>query len=264
METTRASQARWFSGDFATPAIHKVTADETGRWLAAGWRDLRRSPALSLGYGLSFVAFGYLLLVGLEQVGLGSLFLPLLGGFMLVAPVLAVGLYEISRRLELGDRPDIRTLLAFRRNGEQIGMMGVALLILTLVWIQLAFLLFALFFSASPPPMESFLLSILTSTGNLPFLLIGTAIGGFFAALAFTISVVSIPMLLDRDATVVTAIATSIQAVLQNWRVMIGWAAMIVLIIGAGMATLFIGLAIALPLVAHASWHAYRGLVGQD
>jgi uncharacterized membrane protein len=139
--------------------------------------------------------------------------------------------------------------------------MGLVLLLIMFVWVESAILLFALFFNAAPPPLEGFVGSVLLSLDNAPFLVLGSAIGGVLAAVAFTVSVVSLPMLMDRNVSTATAIATSVAAVKANWQVMIGWAAMIALITGVGIATFFVGLAVALPLIGHASWHAYRGLV---
>lgn len=248
-------------GDFAHPAIRRVSVEESGRWLAAAWTDILRSPLISLGYGLAFTAVSLLLFFGLNYAGLGSMVLPLAGGFMLVGPLAAMGLYEVSRRHETDEPVDLSVLAAFRRNGSQIGIMGVVLLLIMFVWTELAILIFAFFFHAAPPALDNFVIDILTSTASLPFLLVGTLVGGVLAALAFTVSAVSLPMLIDRDVSAVTAMATSIDAVRANWRVMIGWAALIALITGAGIATFFIGLVLALPLVGYASWHAYRAMV---
>lgn len=245
------------------PDIRRVTVDQSSLWLAAGWRDLKQTPMVSLTFGLLFTLAAYAIVFGLGQIGMESLVLPLVGGFMLVAPVLAVGLYEKSRRLEGGERPSVGMCVsAFRRNGIQFASMGLVLLILYLTWLMLALLIFAVFYNARPPQLDSFLIEIITAPQAPLFLVVGTAVGGVLAAVAFTISVVSLPMLLDRDVSAVYAMASSVEAVRKNAKVMIGWAAMIALITAVGMATFFIGLIILMPLVGHASWHAYRAMIG--
>lgn len=248
----------------ATAVIHirKVAIEEPTAWLEAGWRDLWHAPAVSLSYGLAFAAAGWLLAFGLVSAGLGSLILPLAAGFLLIGPLAAVGLYEASRRHARGETVRLRdAVFAWRRNADQIGLMGVALLVALFVWIQVALVLFALFFQGSPPSLAAFGAELVSSLDNLPFLILGTAAGGALAALVFAISAVSLPMLLDRDVTAFDAIAASIAAVRRNAAVMIGWAATLALLGSIGIATFFVGLIVTLPLAGHASWHAYRALV---
>lgn len=243
-------------------AVRQVTMEESGRWLAAGWADMRRSPVASLSWGLLFVAISHGLFFGLSAVGLGSMILPLAAGFLLVGPLSAVGLYEISRRHETGEPVTAHaSFTAWRRNPTQIGLIGVLLLVALFAWIQVALILFALFFQGSPPDLATFVAQLTGSLDNLPFLVVGTVAGGVLAAAVFSLSAVSLPMLLDRNVTAADAVYASLMAVRTNWRVMAGWAATIVVITGMGIATFFFGLALALPLLGHASWHAYRSLV---
>lgn len=248
------------------PRIRKIDGDYPWRWLNAGWRDVRRAPRASLVYGLLFAIAGYVLTALIWYFEIFSLVLPLAAGFVLVGPLLCVGLYDISRRLEKGQAVSFALSLgAWRPNLSQIALMGLALTLFLLAWLRFATLLFALFFSDSPPrPEPFFLLDVFFSARSLPFLIVGTAIGGVLAALAFTISVVSIPLLLDRDANVISAIASSVESVRQNFWPMMLWAWLIVLFVGAGIATAYVGLIITLPLIGHASWHAYRDLVVWD
>ncbi|GAA0575759.1 DUF2189 domain-containing protein [Caenispirillum bisanense] len=248
------------------PNIRSVTVDQSSLWLAAGWRDLVAHPGVSLAYGAAFTGLAYLIVVGLSQLGMASLILPLVGGFLLVAPVLAVGLYEASRRRETGEPVRLGMCwAAFRRNPVQLASMGLVLMILYMIWLMLALLIFAMFYNAAPPNMATFFVDILMAPQAPLFLLVGTLVGGALAAVAFTISVVALPMLLHRpDTSAVFAMAASVEAVRKNARVMIGWAAMIAVITFAGMATFFIGLIVMLPLAGHASWHAYRGMIGDD
>ena len=256
---TAASQ-----GTYRLPvAINTVGVDRSGQWLAAGWRDFLRTPVISLTYGGVFVVISFLLTYGLIAAGFGSLVLPLAGGFVLWAPISVVGLYEVSRRLERGETVSLRDAMpAASANIGQIAAMGVVLLILWFVWVEVAIFLFAIFFNQAPPPLHSFVEDVLFSMESAPFLIVGTAIGALFAATAFAVTAVSIPMLLDRPLDVITAIAASLLAVRTNWKVMFGWAAMIVLIAACGLASFFIGLAVALPVLGYATWHCYRDVIG--
>jgi uncharacterized membrane protein len=254
------------SGTYHFPVgIRTVDVDRSGHWLAAGWRDFLETPRVSLVYGGVFAVVSALLSVGLIAADLGSLVLPLAGGFVLLAPVLVVGLYDVSRRLERGDEVSLGHVFgAFRDNIGQLSAMGVVLLVIWFVWVEIAIVLFAIFFNQAPPPLDRFVGEVLFSLESAPFLLIGSALGALLAAAIFTVTAVSIPLLMDRPVDVVTAIGASILAVRANWQVMFGWAAMIAVFTACGVAVFFVGLAVALPVLAYATWHAYRDLLEPD
>ena len=245
------------------PRIRSVELDRPWAWLAAGWRDLAQAPSVGLAYGVVVALIGWAITFGLWWLGAIYLILPLTAGFLIVAPLLAVGLYEVSRRHERGEVATLGdALAAFRANPSQIALMGVTLLLLFFAWIRLAVMIFYLFFGLAPPSPADFVGRVFFSAESLPFLVFGTAIGGVLAALAFGLSAISIPLLLDRpQAHVVTAIAASFQAILRNPATMAFWAVLIVLFVGAGLITFYLGLIVTLPLIGHASWHAYRDLV---
>jgi uncharacterized membrane protein len=245
-----------------SPRVRRVAIDRPWRWLELGWADLRRAPRVSLAYGAALAAASMLLVMALLPANLVYLVLPLAAGFFLVAPILAVGLYETSRRLEYGQPVSLRhALLAVRINAGQIALMGLVLMLFHLVWVRLATLLFALFFFDGNPGWNGMIDALFFSRVSLSFLVTGTFVGGALAAIVFGIGAVSIPMLIDRPVTVFTAIATSWTAVQINWKPMVLWAALIAFFTGVGLATFFVGLAVSLPLIGHASWHAYRDLV---
>ncbi len=246
------------------PVVRRVDMDQPWSWLAAGWRDLWRAPALGLTYGLVFAVIGAVLtwIVIAEEVY--YLTFPLMAGFLLVGPIVAAGLYETSRRLGAGEPPAAGAMLAgLRRNPSQIAFFGVILLLFNIAWVRLASLLFMLYFSDGPPPVDpAGFLEAVISIEAIPFLIIGNVIGAVLAALVFAISAVSIPLLVDRpDANVFTAVVASWQAVTHNKATMFLWAWLIVLFIGIGVATAFIGLIVTLPLIGHATWAAYRDTI---
>jgi uncharacterized membrane protein len=242
--------------------VRRVGVEQPWSWLTAGWRDLCAAPGASLAYGAVFVLVSFGLTLGLWLLDLAYLILPLAAGFLLVAPMLAVGLYEISRKLERGEQPRLADAArAWRRNTGGLAAMGLVLCLFMLAWIRLAFLIFALFFGTAEPNLAMLVNGIFFSLAGIPFLAVGAAVGGALAAVVFAIAVVAPPLLLDRDVGALTAMATSVAAVLRNWRLMIGWGALIVLFTAGGLATAYLGLAVTWPLIGHASWHAYRDLV---
>lgn len=244
------------------PQVRRVAVDRPWRWLGAGWDDLRQAYETSVAYGAVLVVLSYVLTIALFVSDLIYLILPITGGFMMVAPLLAVGLYDISRRLAAGEPVRLSgVLVAWRRNALPIGAMGAVLLILHLFWIRLAMLLYALFFTNSSPDLPSFLENMLFSPQSLPFLILGTALGGVLALIVFAISAISIPMMLDRDVGLFVALATSVAVVKANYRPMALWAALIVAFTGFGIVPFYLGLAVVLPLIGHATWHAYKDMV---
>jgi uncharacterized membrane protein len=243
--------------------IRLVPNDRPWIWLAAGWRDLMAMPHIGFFYGGAVVVAGWALVTLLLQAGIAWAVLPATAGFFLIAPLLGAGLYEASRRRE---RAEAVTLLicarAFRRNGTQLALLGAVLLLVHLFWVRVAGLLFALFFGLGfSPAIETLPMAMLRSNHLLPFLVIGTGFGFVLASVAFAIAVVSIPMIVDRDVTAFEAIGTSVKATLDNWRAMVFWAGLIVVFTAMALVPFFLGLALVLPLVGHATWHAYRDVV---
>ncbi len=220
-------------------------------------------PHIGFLYGGALVVAGWLLSAILLNAGVAWAVLPATAGFFLVAPLLGAGLYEASRRRERGEPVSfLLCFQGFRRNGPQLALMGVVLLLLHLFWIRTAGLLFALFFGLGfSPAIETLPMAMLRSDMLLPFLVIGTGFGFVLAVVAFAISVVSIPMMVDRDISVIEAILTSIKAALLNWQAMALWAGLIVVFTAMALVPFFLGLALVLPLVGHATWHAYRDLL---
>ena len=246
------------------PAIRSIRPDQPWRWLEAGWADMRRVPGISLTYGLVFLCASLSLVVAMMLAGLSALVPVMAAGFLLVGPMLAVGLYEASRRLEAG-LPVQLSAVAFvsSRNVSQLALVGAMLAGAMLIWLQVAGWLFALFFGPiGIPPLSEFAPMLLLTPRGLAMLVIGTLAGGAIAFAVFTISAISVPLLIARDMDAVTAVNTSIRAVRRNFWTMLLWAWIVALLSAVGIATWFLGLAIIFPLLGHATWHAQRALVG--
>ncbi len=242
-------------------AVATVALDRPWMWLAAGARDIMRAPIPSLAYGFAITVLSFAITAGVVIAGQVHWMLPLLCGFLLVGPIVAVGLYDISRRLEAGETPTVAaSFQAWRINAMQLGLMGAYIGIFFLFWFRIATLLFALFFGDYPFGIEE-LVGQLTTLDGLAFLATGTAVGAVLAVVIYATSVVSIPMLLDRNVSVVEAILASLTAFTRNPATLLVWAATITALAIAGIATAYVGLAVIMPLLGHASWHAYRDLI---
>jgi uncharacterized membrane protein len=244
------------------PSIRRVPVDRPWVWLTAGWRDLRAAPGPSVACGLVPVVAGWFAVVLMVWLDLPYLVLPLGAGFFFIGPFIAVGLYEISRRREAGLVVDRDSMwLAWRRNPDQIALMGLLLLLFHLAWMRTAQLLFAVF-EWRTQSWDRFADLLWFSSHSLPFLGLGIACGAVLAAVAFAVGAFAMPYLLDRrDANLFEAIATSVTAVRLNLRPMALWAALIVLLVAIGMVPGLVGLAFVVPVVGHATWHAYRDIV---
>ena len=251
-------------GEGALRPPARVAFDAPWLWLAAGWRDLWEAPVIGLVYGAVFALAAMALAVGLLNLQAHSLFPAFAGGFLLLAPFFAMGLYEVSRRMEAGQPVSLGAAFAagFKAKG-QIAFFGVALMIVFLVWLELAFVLLVLFMGGRGlPPPEQFLPTLLFTLPGLGLLVVGSVVGGALAAVVFAMSAVAVPMLLVERVDAVTAIRASLAAVALNPKPMALWAALIAVMIAAGFATLLVGLVVAFPLIGHATWHAYRAIYG--
>ena len=248
----------------ATPNARRIDLDAPWRWLDAGWRDMWRTPQISLAYGFAISAAALLIAFGLWLFGQPSLMLPLIGGFLLIGPFVATGLYDTSRRLAAGAKPTLATALAAPLTAAgQLPFLAVFLLIAFFAWLQVALLLLMLFLGTEVPPVAVDLTkALLFTTRGLGLLIVGTMAGGVIAATVFAVAAFSAPMLLDRRIDAVSAAAASATAVIQNPGPALLWAVLIVAIMAAAFVTLLIGLVVAFPLLAHASWHAYADVFG--
>lgn len=230
------------------------------RWLAAGWSDLWRTPLPSLAYGLMVFIVSVLMVWGLFRFQLDYILFPALAGFMVVGPLVAIGLYQKSRDLEEGRRPSlIRMILVRADSGAQVWFTGALLCLLMLLWMRAAVLIYALFFGLTPfPGFEDVLAMLVTTPRGWAMLAAGSLVGGLFAAFSFAIGSFSIPMLLSERTDAFTAMGTSMAMVWRNLPVMVAWGAIVMILFLLCLATAFLGLVVIFPLLGHAAWHSYR------
>ncbi len=239
---------------FVAPC-RKVDLKAPLRWLKLGWQDFRKVPQLSFGYGLVMVFISILVVWGSWQAHSFVLAIAMIGGFFFLGPAIAIGLYSISRQLEDGITPKLMGCVKEgRKNFSNEMVLAFVFLIVFLVWARAASMVHIFFPSFGK-----------VSAADLSlFLGIGSAVGAIFAAVVFCIGAFSIPMMMDRNVDAVTAVVTSINAVLHNKRAMILWGTLVVAGILLGILCGFIGLAVTLPVIGHATWHAYREVIDAD
>ncbi len=251
-------------GGATPPEVMLLERGDLTAALKAGFRDFRRAPLFGLFFSAVYVAGGLLLWWVATRTGQEWWLIPMVAGFPLLAPFAAVGLYEVSRRLEKGQNLEWGGVLGviFAQKDRQLPSIAAIILLIFMFWLFVGHALFALFLGLTPASAARNGLVSYFLTGNGPLLLgIGTAVGAGFAALLFAMSVVGLPVLLDREIDFISAIILSFQAVLANLPVMILWGALISVMMALGMAPLFLGLFITLPVLGHASWHIYRRLI---
>ena len=243
----------------SNPQIRLVPANIVIDWLHAGVEDAHRGGWASLFYGFIFTVTGlFIHVMYAEQYWLLA---GLTTGFFLLGPFLAIGLYDLSRRMELGETPALTpTLTAWRANLINILMFAVLLLAILLIWTLLSLSIFSHFFNGELPTFTAIVINVITLKQPL-FALIYFSVGGFFAAFVYAISVVAIPLMLDCKVSAVTAALVSLRTCMRNPVTMLLWAFCILVLVGVGLATSFLGLFLFMPIVGHASWHVYRDLI---
>ena len=229
------------------------------RWLAAGWRDFWTQPTTSIAYGVGVFLLSAAFVWTLFEFGRDYILFPALAGFLIVAPFLAIGLYEKSRAIGEGRRIGLGSMLRTRpRAGAQVFFAGLLLCLLMLLWTRAAVLIWALFFGVTAFPGLAHVTELLFGSAyGWAMVIVGTAIGGLFAAFAFSVSVFAVPMMLDRRVDAFTAMATSTKLVWNNLPPMIAWGAMVIVLFAICVATGLLGMIVIFPLLGHATWHAY-------
>ncbi len=244
--------------------VNKVTAGDISASLRAGLTDFLARPLMSGFFGLFYAVFGILFVWCLVWLGKIWMIIPAMVGFPLIAPFAAAGLYEMSRRLQAGERfgwSDILTVMA-NQHKREMGWMAFVTLFIFWVWMyQVRLWLAIILQDASFSDFDGFLNTVFFTPEGWTFLAIGTCAGAVLSAVLFSVTVVAMPMLLDRDIDFVSAMLTSIRVVTENPGVMLIWAAIISVTMLASMLPAFLGLIFTLPILGHTTWHLYQRAV---
>lgn len=246
------------------PEVNKVTADDIKASLKAGFSDFLARPVMSGFFGLFYAVFGILIVWCLVWLGKVWMIIPVSVGFPLIAPFAASGLYEMSRRLQNEESfgwAEILTVMANQRKREMGWMAFVTLFIFWVWFYQFRTVLVVVLQDSSFSDLDGFLNTIFFTPEGWTFLAIGTCVGAFLSAVLFSVTVVAMPMLLDREMDFITAMLISIRVVKKNPMVMLAWAAIISVTMLLSLVPAFLGLIFTLPIVGHTTWHLYQRAV---
>lgn len=248
------------------PIVRTITAHDIVEAVVQGLRDFQKAPRFGLALGALYACGGIAIVACASVLGMVYLAYPLAAGFALVGPFVATGLYEVSRRLQSGQELSWRAIWRTIRSRGEIGWMAFVTIFVLIVWMYQVRLLMALFLgmSSSFASLREFLTVVLTTNEGWLFLLVGNAVGAVLSLILFTLTVVSFPIVLDRNVDFVTAMVTSVRAVAASPVPMIGWAAVIVALLLISALPMFLGLLITLPVLGHATWHLYQRVVAPE
>ena len=246
------------------PKVNKLTADDIRVSLKAGFSDFLSRPVLSGFFGVFYAVFGLFLLWCLAGLGAIWMIIPALVAFPLFAPFAAAGLYEMSRRIQNGTAftwSDILTVMASQRKREMGWMAFVTLFILWVWFYQFRTLLVVILQDAAFSDLDGFVNAVFFTAEGWTFLAIGFVVGAFLSAVLFSVTVVAMPMLLDREMDFISAMLTSLRVVQENPFVMLSWAAIITVTMILSLIPAFLGLIFTLPILGHTTWHLYQRAV---
>ena len=245
------------------PAVQRIGAADIIDALGKGLRDFQAMPVYGLVLGALFAAGGNAVIHATTVFGMSYLSYPLAAGFVLIGPFAAIFLYELSRRREAGRPIVLREVWTTIIGRGEIAWMAFVTIFIFVIWIYQVRLLMALFLGLkmSFASIQQFMTVVLTTNEGLVFLIAGNVVGAALSLVLFSLTVVSFPLLLDREVDFITAMITSVRSVVMNTIPMIGWAAAIVVLMIVSCLPYFIGLLVTLPVLGHTSWHLYRRLV---
>jgi uncharacterized membrane protein len=246
-----------------TVILRKLQKDDIFNSLVAGLADFKRAPVYGLAIGGFHTFAGWLAIFFGKISGMNYFTYPFLTGVAIVAPFMAAALYEVSRRLEAGEPLSWGAVLRSVKasGGRDLGWMALVSLFAFILWIDYSFFIYLIFYGAHMPDPADFFREAISTEKGLVFILVGNLVGGLIAFVIFSVTVVSVPLLLDRDVDFVTAMISSVRAVKLNPWPLLAWALTIALFLAFGLLSALFGLTLVLPLLGHASWHVYRKLV---
>jgi uncharacterized membrane protein len=256
METPTAAKAD-------VPVVQPLTNADIFAALAQGLRDFRAAPLYGLFFGGVYAAGGWALLFLLNWLDVNYYVYPMATGFAMIAPFIAAGLYEVSRRLETARPLTWRGVLTSARTagGKDLSWMVLVTTFAYIIWVDIAIALYLMFYGLKPLAFTELVEAIVTTPAGALFFLVGNAVGALLAAIVFSLTVVSFPLLFDRHVDFVTAMITSCKVVLANPRPMALWAAIIAVLLMVSFLSVFVALVAVLPVLGHATWHLYRRAV---
>jgi len=245
------------------PVVRRIAVADVVDALGKGLRDFQALPFYGLAVGAVYAAGGILIVLCVTALHMTYLAYPLAAGFALLGPFAAVALYAVSRCREQGEKPTLGAIVAAIRARSEIGWMAFVAVFMFIMWMYQVRMLMALFLGlhASFTTLQQFINVVLSTNEGLAFLLVGNVEGAVLSLILFSLTVVSFPLLLDRDVDFVTAMITSVRAVVMNPLPMIGWAAVIVVLLIVSALPFFTGLLVTLPVLGHTTWHLYRRIV---
>ncbi|WP_421723988.1 DUF2189 domain-containing protein [Bauldia sp.] len=246
------------------PKTRVVTAADIRGALRDGWSDFTHAPLYGLFFGAIYTVGGLLILAFLAVFDMPWMIIPIAVGFPLIGPFVAVGLYEVSRRRAAGEPITWKAVLLviFQQRNRQLGWMAFIVLFIFWVWIYQVRLLLAIFLGfQSFASIGGFIEVITTTVDGLTFLAVGTIIGAFLAFVLYATTVITMPLLLERDIDLVSAMIVGFRAISQSPAVMIGWAVIITVLTILALVPAFLGLLVVLPVLGHATWHLYARIV---
>ena len=253
--------------DTAQPVIRKIGLADLHEALRLGWQDFKAVPSHAIILCVIYPVLGLVLARTVLGYSLLPLLFPLAAGFALLGPFAALGLYELSRRREAGEQPsawDALEVLQSPSFGAMLGL-GTLLLALFVTWIATAQAIYvAAFGYESAAGMPDFLSRVLTTPQGWWLIVVGCGVGFLFAVVALCVSVVSFPLMLDRHASAADAMVASLRAVALNPVPMAAWGLIVAVLLVLGSLPFFVGLAVVIPLLGHATWHLYRKTVAPD
>ncbi|MEN0088619.1 MAG: DUF2189 domain-containing protein [Pseudomonadota bacterium] len=247
----------------STPSFRPAVRADLSAALRAGLTDFLVHPIPGLIFASVYIAIGYAIFASLFIMGEAWLAIPFVVAFPLIAPFAAAGLYEVSRRRELGESVTLRAVMltVWRQRGRDMGWMAFTVLFVLWIWIYQVRFLLAIFLSRlSFSSLDGFVNLVFQTSQGWAFLVVGTIVGGALATALFSLTVIAMPLLLDRDVDFITAMIRSVQTVLASPFIMLAWGLLIAALLVVSMAPGLLGLLVTLPVFGHATWHLYRRL----